>query len=159
MRRFGIAALVIAVVGTGLSVFPAPAAATLHGYCAGTGQCIDNGTNSPTTNNPPQNFGFVSSPSGETGQFRIDILVPNNEAASPPGSVSFGITGNNASSVTSTATLFSTTAFTSGQLDAYLGSVRHRRTRLVRTCRPRRRSILVRPGSSCIRRRSQACQH
>ena len=33
---------------------------TLHGYCAGVGQCIDNGTNSPTTNNPPVNFGFTT---------------------------------------------------------------------------------------------------
>ena len=31
---------------------------TLHGYCAGAGQCVDNGTNSPTTNNPPINFGL-----------------------------------------------------------------------------------------------------
>ena len=117
-RRSAVAVLVTAVIGIG---FPMSAIATLHGFCAGAGQCIDNGTNSPTTNNPPQNFGFVSSPSGETGQFRIDILVPNNEAASPPGSVSFGLTGNNANSVTGTATLFSATAFTSGQLDTYLG--------------------------------------
>jgi hypothetical protein len=118
-RLSAVAALVTVVIAIGF--FPLSAGATLHGYCAGTGQCIDNGTNSPTSNNPPQNFGFVSSPAGETGQFRIEILVPNNEAAVPPGSVSFGITGNNASSVTGTATLFSTTAFTSGQLDAYLG--------------------------------------
>ena len=39
--------------GLSLALFSAPAAATLHGYCApGATQCIDNGTNSPTTKKP-----------------------------------------------------------------------------------------------------------
>ena len=50
----------------------------LHGYCAGVGQCVDNGTNSPTTNNPPVNFGFTISPGPQTGIVLIDVLVPNN---------------------------------------------------------------------------------
>ena len=86
---------------------------TLHGYCAGVGQCIDNGTNSPTTNNPPVNFGFTTSPGPATGSLTIDVLVPNNEAIP----TSFALTGT----ASATASLFSATPWTSGFLDAYLG--------------------------------------
>jgi hypothetical protein len=85
----------------------------LHGYCAGAGQCIDNGTNSPTTNNPPVNFGFTISPGPQTGTLFLDVLEPNNEAHP----ASFAITGTNSG----TASLFSATPWTSGFLDAYLG--------------------------------------
>jgi hypothetical protein len=85
----------------------------LHGYCAGAGQCIDNGTNSPTSNNPPVNFGFTVSPGPASGsQFLMDVLVPDNKALPP----SFAITGPSG-----TATLFSATPWTSGNLDSYLG--------------------------------------
>ena len=87
----------------------------LHGYCAGVLQCIDNGTNSPTTTNPPANFGFTISPGPATGDFVVDILIPDNA----PSPSTFGLTGT----LTGTATLFSATAWTSGQLDAYLGIV------------------------------------
>ena len=83
----------------------------LHGYCAS--QCIDNGTNSPTSNNPPINWGFTVSPGPGTGDFVVDILVPDNEAAPS----SFAITGT----LPGTATLFSPTPWTTGQLDTYLG--------------------------------------
>jgi hypothetical protein len=85
----------------------------LHGYCGGVGQCIDNGTNSPTSNNPPTNFGFTISPGPATGALTIDILVPNNE----PHAASYAITGT----LSGTATLFSATPWASGFLDAYLG--------------------------------------
>ena len=85
----------------------------LHGYCAGAGQCIDNGTNSPTTTNPPSNFGFTISPGPATGDFLVDVLAPNNEAHP----ASFAVTGTESG----TATLFSATPWTSGQLDVYLG--------------------------------------
>jgi hypothetical protein len=86
----------------------------LHGYCQGVGQCVDNGTNSPTTLNPPINFGFTVSPGPATGtSFLLDVLVPNNE----PHASSYAITGT----LAGTATLFSATAWTSGQLDAFLG--------------------------------------
>lgn len=86
----------------------------LHGYCSGTGQCIDNGTNSPTSNNPPTNFGFTISPGPASGSdFLIDVLTPNNEAAAS----SYTLTGTFAG----TATEFSGTSWTSGGLDAYLG--------------------------------------
>jgi hypothetical protein len=98
---------------TGVLAIPGSAQATLHGFCAGAGQCVDNGTNSPTTNNPPLNFGFTTSPGPNSGDLVLDILTPDNKTAGP----SFGLTGT----LTGTATLFSATPFTSGALDAYLG--------------------------------------
>jgi len=98
-----------------LAMLAVPASATLHGWCGSgaTSTCLDNGTNTPTSVNPPNPFGFTGSSAGETGDFLIDILVPNN-LSSPS---SFSITGG----ATGTATLFSSTAWISGQLDAYLG--------------------------------------
>ena len=87
----------------------------LHGYCGGTGQCVDNQTNSPTSNNPPTNFGFTASNSA-AGDFVIDILEPNNLDTSP-SSTSFNLTGT----YSGTATLVSSTAWSSGKLAAYLG--------------------------------------
>jgi len=83
----------------------------LHGYCSGAGQCIDNGTNSPTSS--PSNFGFTVSPGPASGDLLIDVLVPNNELHP----LSFALTGTRSG----TASLFSPTAWTSGNLDAYLG--------------------------------------
>jgi PEP-CTERM motif len=86
----------------------------LHGYCAPAAtQCIDNGTNSPTTANSPNNFGFTVSPGPASGDLFLDILTPNNEAHGP----SYAITGT----LPGTATLFSATAWTGGDLDTYLG--------------------------------------
>jgi hypothetical protein len=84
----------------------------LHGYC-GVGQCIDNGTNSPTTNNPPQDFGFTASGGPTSGDLLLDLLVPDNLAGGP----SFGITGT----LTGTAILFSAAPWTSGDLATFLG--------------------------------------
>src|SRR5262245_25940578 len=109
-RRSAVAVLVTAVIGSGL--FPSSASATLHGYCAGTGQCVDNSVNSPTTTNPPVNFGFTSAQGGETGILRIDFLLPNN--ALLPASIP--VTGP----VSGTALPVSG-VWTSGQLDAFLG--------------------------------------
>lgn len=62
----------------------------LHGYCAGAGQCIDNGTNSPTTSSAPVNFGFTISPGPQTGsELILVVLVPDNETT--PGN--YTITG------------------------------------------------------------------
>ena len=107
-----------ALLGLSLAALSTPAFAValddpLHGYCGGVGQCVDNGTNSPTTNNPPVNFGFTVSPGPASGDFILDVLVPNNE----PKPTSFAVTG----SLSGTATLFSATAWTTGSLDAYLG--------------------------------------
>lgn len=83
----------------------------LHGY-VGT-NAFDNGTNTPTTVNPLVGFGFTASTGPSTGDVLLDVLVPNNVAPPP----SFHVTGTSSG----TATLFSTTAWTSGQLDTYLG--------------------------------------
>jgi hypothetical protein len=86
----------------------------LHGFCAGAGQCIDNGTNSPTSTNPPSDFGFTVSPGPQTGDLLLEILVPGNEQTA---GASYAITG----AATGNATLFSAIDFTSGDLGAYLG--------------------------------------
>lgn len=105
----------LASVSTLAFAFCKPAAAvTLHGYCAGVGQCVDNSTNSPTTNNPPQDFGFtISSGPSTTDHLLMDILAPNNVTSGP----TYGLTGT----LSGTASLFSSTAWTSGFLDTYLG--------------------------------------
>ena len=74
--------------------------------------CSDNGTNTPTSSNP-LTFGFNISPGPQSGTYVIDFLVANNFV--PP--LSIAVTGT----VAGTATQFSSTAWTSGQLDAYLG--------------------------------------
>jgi hypothetical protein len=86
----------------------------LHGYCA-VG-CIDNGTNSPTSQNPPQNFGFTVSPGPASGDLLLKILTPNNETAGP----SFTVTDSQAP--TATASLLPGT-WTSGTLEAFLTDV------------------------------------
>jgi hypothetical protein len=102
--------------GITLAIFSAPAAATLHGYCAPPAtECIDNGTNSPTSMNPPSLFGFTTSPGPASGDLFVDVLVPNNEDLSP-SKLSFALTGT----LSGTASLFSPTAWTSGKLDSYL---------------------------------------
>jgi hypothetical protein len=106
-------ALASALALMGVLALPGSAQATLHGFCAGAGQCIDNGTNSPTSSDPPASFGFTTSPGPTSGDLLIDILTPDNQTAGP----SFSLTGTSSA----TATLFSATPWTSGQLDAYLG--------------------------------------
>lgn len=113
-----------------LTVLSSPASADvildpLHAFCWGaTPACLDNGTVTPTTTNPP-NFGFTISPGPQTGVFLVDVLVPNNSAPNP-SLLSFAITGTqggalNTLALAATASLFSTTAWTSGALDTYLG--------------------------------------
>lgn len=79
----------------------------------------DNGTNTPTSTYPA-NFGFTVSPSNSpaSGDLVIDILVPNNEFTS---GTSYTITGTDSGgAVSKTASLVSGTAWTSGDLAAYL---------------------------------------
>lgn len=105
------------VGGFFLVLFSAPAAATLHGYCApATTECVDNNTNSPTSVNPPSQFGFVTDPGPSSGDLVVDVLVPNNEDSSP-SALSFALTGT----LSGTAKLFSTSPWSSKQLDGYLG--------------------------------------
>jgi len=95
----------------------------LHGYCGGPGQCVDNGTNSPTSNNPPTNFGFTISPGPQTGDFLVDILVPSN--VDPGGPYHLTGTYSGTASLVS-ATQFAASAFGLGSnptLSAYLNAI------------------------------------
>lgn len=88
----------------------------LHGFCAGTTEaCSDNGTNTVTNDTTPD-FGFWAASGPSSGDLYLEFLVANNEAVDP-FSVSF-LTGGTG---TVAASLFSTTAWTSGQLADYLG--------------------------------------
>lgn len=101
-----------------LALFSPPAHATLHGWCGSgaTSLCIDNGTNSPFNLNPPNPFGFTSSPPGEVGTLFLKVLVPDNESVAGP----FAVTG----AATATANLVTGTTpgpWTTGSLQDYLG--------------------------------------
>ncbi len=86
----------------------------LHGFCS---DCVDNNTLSVTSTgtNPPADFGFWNAGNANSGTYVLDILTPDNGGSAPSGS--FSISG----SASGTASLFNTTAWTSGQLDSYLG--------------------------------------
>ncbi len=110
------AALVIAGAANAKKPDPAPNPPTLHGFCAAAAPCLDNGTNTPTTVNPPE-FGFSAGGSAATGEVFIDILVPNDIVA--PGA--YTLSGSLVGPSTFSATLVKPTAWTSGQLDSFLG--------------------------------------
>jgi hypothetical protein len=82
----------------------------LHGHCLAG--CTSKGTNTPIGSNPPQGFYFQASPAS-AGTYFIDVLVPNNMLIAGP----LHITGD----LTGVLNLFSTTAWTSGELGNYLG--------------------------------------
>lgn len=89
----------------------------LHGFCAAG--CFDNSTNTPITSNPPVNFGFTVSPKNQTGTLFLDILVPNTSPVNPANTVT--VTGTSITGGSANFALVSTTAWTSGFLDTYLG--------------------------------------
>ena len=132
-RRQGLA-LGVALAALSVAwVFAGPAHAStlttdpLHGFC--TAGCKDNGKNTPITSNPPTGFGFTISPKAATGDFMIDVLVPTTQVMSP-SSLSFGIQStqggiNNPSTITGTASLFSSNAWSSGSLAQYIGISAH----------------------------------
>ena len=95
---------------------PTTASATpLHGFCLGS-PCVDNGTNTPTDQQPPV-FGFTSGGQSKTGDFLVGILVPNDN--SPPAS--FTVVNANNSLQTWTANPLSTSSsWTSGKLGDYM---------------------------------------
>ena len=121
MRRLTLAlAATLAAISTPALATQPVQSPTLHGFCSLGSICTDNGTNTPTTVNPPV-FGFAASPGPATGTLWIDVLVPNSVALNTlPGS--FTISPYTTSTLSGTASLFSSTAWTSGQLDAFLGN-------------------------------------
>src|SRR6185437_2607509 len=130
MRRSLTAALATVALGLATPALATPHKPpnppTLHGFCSLGDSCTDNGTNTPTNQNPPV-FAFATSGQSDSGTLLIDILIPDNIAA--PGSFSispFSSTPAAGTNLTGTANLFSTTAWTgtggqSGFLDGYLG--------------------------------------
>lgn len=89
----------------------------LHGLCnSPTAPCSDNGTVTPVASSTPT-YGFTGSSGGEVGDFQIVTLIPNNVTGA--GSESFSVMGGATSPAA--ASLVSSTPWTSGKLDAYLG--------------------------------------
>ena len=111
--------LTLSALAAGLWAGAAQAAnpPTLHGFCSTAVPCTDNGANTPTAVNPPL-FGFSAGGHAETGDVRIDILVPEDGGAAPS---SYTISGVFLGASTYTASLVSPTPWTTGQLDSYLG--------------------------------------
>ena len=91
----------------------------LHAYCTGAPACSDNGFVTPTTKNPPT-FGFSASPSTLTGDFWLIALIPNNQDPNP-STYSINALGVNTANASVAGSLVNATAWTSGQLDSYLG--------------------------------------
>jgi len=123
-RKLGLGVLFVSLFLISLPVtshadtYPDP----LHGCIIGT-TCVDNGTVTPTTVNPLPTFTFTVSPGPNTGDFLVDVLVPNNEDPTP-GSVSFTISGTSAGpidtgSVSGSSTLMG--LWTGGDLGSWLG--------------------------------------
>jgi hypothetical protein len=131
-------AVVVAIGGLVTAVIGIPRIAsadviemTLHGFCgasAATSTCSDNGTITPTSQNPLLLFGFTRSPdtnSGLTGTISFDLvaLVPDNLSGAATQTLTYTGTGT---SVTGPQTLVlqgGGASFTSanGTLDSFLG--------------------------------------
>jgi hypothetical protein len=88
----------------------------LHGFCWGKQSCSDNGTNTPTSVNPPQ-FGFVTSSPTFQGNLLLTILVPNTQLGTDPTINGYEM-GSSIGSFT--ANLKSAEAWTRGSLASYL---------------------------------------
>ena len=104
----GLRTMLLAAVA--LMITNAANADTLHGACTG---CTSNGTN--LSMNGTGTFGWNSAPPGLTGSLFIDVLIPNDTNLGT--FVMPGLTGF----ATGTPSLFSPTAWTVGDLTAYLG--------------------------------------
>jgi PEP-CTERM motif len=120
-NKLGLAAA-LAAGAMGLS---SPAWATLHGFCgasAATSTCTDNGTITPTSQNPLLEFGFTRSPDSNSGltspTFELVALVPDTAAGAGSQTLTYTGTGTG---VTTATTLSLVGDFTSGTLDAFLG--------------------------------------
>ncbi len=125
------AALAVLATGMGPKDAYAVPTPTLHGFCYGSSACADTSTpaidaaNQHTyTLNNPTSFGFYASGGPTTGDFRVDILVPDI-AAAPAGFVISGTQGGVSNNLTIgpvTASLVSATPWSSGSLADYLGN-------------------------------------
>lgn len=113
MKQLALKAALI-LVCVGISSWGQVVDDPLMGYCSAG--CADNGTNSPTSQNPITGFGFVVAPGPATGSsILIEILEPNNQTNITPTISGTDITGS------ATASQVSAAPFSGGQLDSYLG--------------------------------------
>ncbi len=99
---------------------------TLHAFCGptpGSTTCTDNGKVTPTTQNPPTQFGFWESNGNTSDPFFLVALIPDN--ASSASSLGINVTGTN-TTVTGSVTglLANSSEWNSNnvKLDAYLTS-------------------------------------
>lgn len=92
----------------------------MHGYCVSPYSCSDNGSITPIGASSPD-FGFKASPnSGTVDDFDLVVLIPNSVAGAFAETIT--VTGSHTGvTIPVTLTLVSNTAWTSGQLDSYLG--------------------------------------
>ena len=113
MRKLALlAATAFAALSTPALAVPDVNPPTLHGFCSVANPCPDLGSNSPTGVNPPV-FGFATSGASDSGTLYIVILTPDNLGIPGP----FTFTGY----LTGTASHYSSTPWTSDQLDAFIG--------------------------------------
>jgi hypothetical protein len=99
---------------------------TLHGFCgasAATSTCTDNGTITPTNQNPLLQFGFTRSPDSNSGlttpTFELVALVPDTAPGATTQTIEYLGHGTG---VTASTTLTRVAGdFTTGTLDAFLG--------------------------------------
>jgi hypothetical protein len=93
-------------------------AATLHGYCvAPADPCSDNGTITPTDDNPPSfAFSYSGNLNDAHGDFWLIQLVPDNHNAS----FSLTLNGTNTTNSPVAGSLFSGTEWNSGFLSDYM---------------------------------------
>ena len=94
----------------------------LHGACPGcTSQQVD-GSQNVTVLGPGgvTGFGFTSSPAGNTGALQLEFLIPNSFSLTAVQLFAGLVTVTSTTGPNSGLTLFSTTAWTSGDLTGYL---------------------------------------
>ena len=84
----------------------------LHGFCS---DCSGSSGMGTSATGPLADFGFWDAGKNNTGTYFVDILIPDNGGTAPSGkyTISGGASGS--------ADLFSSTAWTNGKLDSYLG--------------------------------------
>jgi len=93
----------------------------MHGYCVSpAGPCIDNGTITPTNDNPPTfAFSYAGSLNRGHGDFWLIQLVPDNYNAG----FSLTLAAANTANPFETASLFSAREGESGFLSSYLSAL------------------------------------
>lgn len=108
-----------AVIFASLVFATAPASAgNIHTFCVSPLTCSDNGSITPVNDSTP-NFGFEEKGGSDKGKFFLEVLIPNNVLNGD--SLVMTINGVNTGVAAVTPGVFSSIAWTSGKLDAYLG--------------------------------------